>query len=86
MKKVLLGVGIGVATELVFSLGIYTLLSHLSPTYINSSPFIFAYPLVACLIIATCLLLAKQSYKIVLGLFAGYLLVILALSFLLVGV
>jgi hypothetical protein len=85
MKKFFLGIGIGVGTEVIFGLGIYSLVSSFSSAYVDSSPFFVEYPAIICVLISIYLFLTKKSYKIVLGIFAGLLLAIVLWSVLLAG-
>jgi hypothetical protein len=86
MKKFFAGFGFGLGIQLIFSLGVYGLISYYSPTYVNSPVFITVYPSIICLLISAYIFLAKKSYKFLVGMFVGLFIAIVAWIILLAGV
>jgi hypothetical protein len=77
------GVLIGVVIEASIAVGLYQVIARLSSSYIDSSPFLVEYPLIMCVVIAIYLAITKRSYKVTAGMFAGVVVLILALATLL---
>ena len=67
MKHFLRGIALQVAIELIIALGIYSLTSALSATYLDSGPFLVEYPAIVGLLVAAYTVVTKRSYTLAVG-------------------
>jgi hypothetical protein len=72
MKKLLLGISIGLFVELFSTFVIYAIFSHIQTGNVDSGPFVFQYPLGFLILLSFYFIWTKQSYKIILGTFIGF--------------
>ena len=82
LSKLFIGSLLGLGIEFLFSIGFYLLVQRFSKIYVDPGPFTFEYPLTIIFFLGAYLAFWKKQYTLTAGLFLGFLLFMLFMTFL----